>query len=369
MGRPVFATVCLVMLFPLWQAAHADWVLTPSGTHRSLYDIQFCSPDTGFASGDSGTLIMTSDGGRTWRGAPSPGADQPLTGVVFTSGRAGVVLDGAGTLFRTETGGESWSRIAFAKPDPINALALDGQGRLLAANFTVGIYKSSDGGKSWTPAVVQGADSMGAVYAFHFPKPDTGFATSTSGVLRTVDGGNTWAQLLSAKSPDHPSGVILTSIFFPTVQEGYLAGPYYSTLARSQDGGHTFAILSRAPANSLFFPNPDTGYAACNGGKIYRSADRGKTWETQFDLGRERVNLRKLAFPARAMGFAVGDSGVILRYQAGPASLRPSRGTRGSHTRTVGPANRPASFDTLGKKAMDGNPGGGTRRLFPFPRD
>jgi photosystem II stability/assembly factor-like uncharacterized protein len=362
MGRSMLAAAILAGLFLFRQAPYADWGVVASGTRQSLYDIQFISPDTGFAAGDSGTLLLTSDAGRNWRDAQAPSANQTITALAFRSGREGLILDGEGNVYRTETGGASWSRVAFANPDPISALFLDGQGRLFAANYRLGLYKSTDGGKSWAPSAVQGADTLGAIIAFHFPKPDTGYATSTSGVLRTNNGGDTWIQVLSAKSPSHPSGVLLTTIFFLTVQEGLAAGPYYSTIAKSQDGGRSFATLSSARANSLFFPNPDTGYAACLGGVIYRSVDRGKTWGPHFDLDRERISLRKLAFPTPQTGFAVGDSGVILRYQGGPASLRPRRGIRGSQNRSGVPAGRPTSYDSLGKKEMSGNPG--ARRLF-----
>ena len=59
----------------------------------------------GWAVGDSGTVLMTTDGGATWK-KQFVGAQSSLTQVFFVDARTGWVAGSAGTLLATGTGGQ-----------------------------------------------------------------------------------------------------------------------------------------------------------------------------------------------------------------------------------------------------------------------
>jgi len=55
----------LVILFSV-NGAIAQWGVQNSGTTNNLNSVYFTDPDNGWAVGDSGTILHTSDGGLNW---------------------------------------------------------------------------------------------------------------------------------------------------------------------------------------------------------------------------------------------------------------------------------------------------------------
>jgi photosystem II stability/assembly factor-like uncharacterized protein len=345
----------------LTSTLRADWVLQESGTRVMLHSVHFHSEDSGYVCGEAGTLLRTTNRGATWTPVATGAKDTALLEVLFLDSREGLVLGESGYLARTEDGGRTWIRIAPGGGGMLMSLGWNGGGKVFVGNLKGAILVSPDAGRSWSPASVQGLDTTGIATQYHFPSPDLGYATSSHGILKTEDAGRTWNLALSSRSPEHPSGVVLTSLFFLSPTEGLVAGPYYSTIAKTADGARTFSKVSMAAANKIFFPTRDTGYAACHAGKIFRSVDRGATWALHQDIGREAVILSGLHFPGPASGFAVGDSGAIYHYRGAPGSA-----LRGSLRRGSGGRLRMLHlYDSLGKKGTDGS---GSPRIRFRPR-
>lgn len=331
----------------------ADWVPQSSGVRVMLHSVHFHSQDSGYACGEAGTLLRTTDRGATWKPVSTGAKDTALIEVLFLNSREGLVLGESGYLARTGDGGETWTRIAPGGESMLMSLGWNGDGRVFVGNLKGAILVSEDAGRSWSPAVANGLGANDVATHYHFHTPDLGYALSSQGVLETGDGGRTWNLALSIRSPNHPSGVVLTAIFFITPSEGLVAGPYYSTIARTTDRGRTFTKVSATSANAVFFPAADTGYAACHGGKIFRSVDRGATWNLHKDIGREGVILSDLHFTGPASGFAVGDSGAIYHYAGAPSSA-----LRKSPRNPAGPAaqdraRKAPRYDSLGKRSPE----------------
>ena len=60
----------LSLVFLLNQAEAQDWQwLNPKPQANTLNSITFTDPDTGFAVGNSGAIVKTTDGGNTWTSA------------------------------------------------------------------------------------------------------------------------------------------------------------------------------------------------------------------------------------------------------------------------------------------------------------
>jgi photosystem II stability/assembly factor-like uncharacterized protein len=353
-----FALLPFLAALPL----SAEWVSRESGTRAALRSIHFHAMDSAYACGDLGTLLRTGDGGATWTRVPTDAGDTSLIRVFFLDSRQGLVLGEGGYLARTEDGGRSWIRIAPGGGAEVFSLGGNGGGKVFVGTRRGTLLASADAGRTWAPARVQGLDTLGGATQYHFPSPEIGYATSTHGILKTADAGASWNLILSTRSPQHPSGVVLTSVFFTSPTRGFVSGAYYSTISRTLDGGLSFEKVSAAPANTVFFTAADTGYAACHGGKIYRSVDGGATWSLHHDAGRSGVILGDLHFSGPGKGIAVGDSGAIYQYRgAAGTRVRAPRGRRADPAGAKAPAS--LRFDTLGKA----NPprGAGARILFP----
>jgi hypothetical protein len=163
-----------------------------------------------------------------------------------------------------------------------------------------GCYRTTNGGSTWTQ-VLDG----GNIFDLWFVNDNLGFCGGDGGVLaRTTDGGATWEWL------DPPTNAAINSLFFLNDTLGWYAG---NGGARTTDGGDTWTPLNELPqfTMSIFFTDPDTGYAVQYSGYVLRTTDGGDTWETivpaPFDVGMNDAQLVDGAL------LAVGDQGDVFR--------------------------------------------------------
>jgi alpha-tubulin suppressor-like RCC1 family protein len=70
-------------------------------------------PSTCVVVGASGTILRSTDGGRTWRRQPNPISGTPnwLGGVACPSASTCVVVGASGTILRSTNGGRTWRRV------------------------------------------------------------------------------------------------------------------------------------------------------------------------------------------------------------------------------------------------------------------
>jgi photosystem II stability/assembly factor-like uncharacterized protein len=175
--------------------------------------------------------------------------------------RLWLAIEGSG-LFRSDDGGRTWARTATELPANATALAAvgergpsadrTGEGLVLyLASATDGVLASADEGRSWAPAsgVVNGALPTRRVSSLTFDaasgdtavSPDgrtlrgTLYAGTEQGLFRSVDRGQSWARLS-------------------------LAVPVAAIAASGSGGAGTLLAADRE-------------------GAIYRSRDRGVTWD------------------------------------------------------------------------------------------
>ena len=163
--------------------------------------------DSSFLKGLRYRLVGPARGGRvtTVTGVPS----QPKT---FYMGVA------SGGLFRTTDNGATWTPItdgkvplgstgsvAVADSDP-NVIYLGTGSDGVRSNVSTGrgVYKSTDGGETWTFAGLYSAGQIGAV-RIHPTNPDIVWVAAGGdifkpnedrGIFKTTDGGKTWRKLL-----------------------------------------------------------------------------------------------------------------------------------------------------------------------------
>jgi photosystem II stability/assembly factor-like uncharacterized protein len=109
------------------------------------------------AAGFDGTILRSTDGGRTWRRQPSSTSDI-LDGVACPRPSTCVAVGMMGTIVRSTNGGSIWSRQpsgttnnylnnflgAVACPSPSTCVAVGGSTRRSGT-----ILRSTDGGRTW----------------------------------------------------------------------------------------------------------------------------------------------------------------------------------------------------------------------------
>lgn len=84
-----------------------NWKTQSSGVASDLIDITFPTPSVGWAVGQAGTILRTTDGGNTWNKVPGP-TSQDLLRVVATGELAANVTTRRDQTWVTSDGGKTW---------------------------------------------------------------------------------------------------------------------------------------------------------------------------------------------------------------------------------------------------------------------
>jgi photosystem II stability/assembly factor-like uncharacterized protein len=140
-----------------------------------------------------------------------------------------------------------------------------------------------------------------------------------------VNGGLAWQERGSTLTNGEA-----TDAYFATASVGYAVGQAGS-LRKTLDGGGlwtTEASNVTVNLNGIHFLNTDVGYVVGDSGVILKTTDGGGSWQIQSSGTLRR--LHAVRFADLNVGYAVGDSGILLATVNGGSDwmLRPSASTR-----------------------------------------
>ena len=183
-----------------------------------------------------GGAWKTTDGGMVWKpifdkqhvasiGAIAVAPSNPnivYIGTGDVSNVGGSVNQGNG-MWKSTDAGETWQHIGLEDSRHIGAIWVDPHnpdivfvaalGHTFAPNTERGVFKTTDGGKTWQKVLYKD-DKTGAIDVafapdnpkigfaalwYHYVNPDTPFAgllvTGGAGIYKTTDGGDTWTEV------------------------------------------------------------------------------------------------------------------------------------------------------------------------------
>src|SRR6185503_15276030 len=134
-----------------------------------------------------------------------------LRGVSAVSSRVAWASGAQGTVLRTTDGGRSWQRVAVPDAEKLDFRDVDAISERVAYALSIGsgessrIYKTVDGGRRWE---LQFANKDPGVFldamAFWDPGRGIAFSDSVDGrlvILTTVDGGRAWQRVPAEALP------------------------------------------------------------------------------------------------------------------------------------------------------------------------
>ncbi|OGJ89581.1 MAG: hypothetical protein A2487_15185 [Candidatus Raymondbacteria bacterium RifOxyC12_full_50_8] len=211
------------------------------------------------------------------------------------------------------------------------------------------IYHTSDGGATWLQQAYTGLNFQRKhgywYYGIDFTDQNNGtVAGEDSLVATTSDGGNTWTyqkgpqMLVNTDVAPQPyeEGKLYNffrGVFFINQQTGWAVGDN-ACLMKTTDGGATWAqqaislpaeLLDLVDIKDVFFIDPDTGWAVCHlGGGILRTLNGGQNWEWIKTGIHGWFNA--VRFVDHLNGWAVGECGQIMRTSDGGLTWELQRG-------------------------------------------
>ncbi len=306
------------------------WVNQSSAaqTVSNLNGVHFVDALHGWAVGDLGVILATTDGGLDWARQPAPTLDA-LRGVFFPTAAHGFAVGGVGRVLETTDAGDNWNiRTGITSLVPLRDVFFLGPD----LGFIVGdngfLARTDDGGDTWS-TVPSGATSfvLRSVWVTNQPGPDTlAWAVGDGGiVIGSRDAGRTWSVFEPAVTTQDLRGVVRRSN-----TEAFAAGNL-GTVATTVASGDTavwvlgvspgafFALTDVAwPAGDHLYvvgANVSSGVAA-----ILFSADGGQTWTSQPLPAEAPISsneIRSVWFVDANRGWAVGKEGLILHTATG----------------------------------------------------
>lgn len=91
---------------------YTQWVEQFSGTSSHLYDVEFINQNTGWACGDGGNVIKTTNGGINWISYPTGVTVTILTGIHPVNENVIYAVGYWRTLLKSTNGGANWQIIS-----------------------------------------------------------------------------------------------------------------------------------------------------------------------------------------------------------------------------------------------------------------
>jgi photosystem II stability/assembly factor-like uncharacterized protein len=263
-------------------------------------------------------LFTSRDGANSWNRVESPLDGRQIWAVLLLPDDPDVILAGTcpSRLFRSEDAGRTWSepKVKILQECPrimhtrVTAIVADpAQPQTVWAGVEIdGLFKSRDAGHTWQPlgAGLSSRDIHALAIVPENGQPKRLLAATNNDLNLSTDDGETWEPLrvqeslpwsycrALAQPAGDPEVVLLGNGNGPPGSAG--------VVARSSDGGSTWKA-ARMPglANSTLWnfavhpADPELIYASSVSGELYRSVDRGISWEK---LAREFGEIRALAW-------------------------------------------------------------------------
>jgi len=256
------------------------------------------NPDTIFAGLGTGGVWKTANNGVTWTPVFDREAVASVGAVAVSQSDPNIVWVGTGEannrnssswgngVYKSTDGGKTWSNVGLQDSHDIGRIAIHpadtntvyvaALGHLWGANPERGLYKTTDGGKTWTAVLQIDADTGPAgsgtgvvdvaidpgdpniVYAAAYQRRRTPWNFTSggpgSGLYKSSDAGKTW-QKLTQGLPAGPLGRIGIDIYRKNPNVVYV-------IIESDLGGRTRSIEERSREGGLF-----------------RSEDKGESWK------------------------------------------------------------------------------------------
>jgi photosystem II stability/assembly factor-like uncharacterized protein len=258
------------------------------------------------AVGQRGHVVLSDDGGQTWRQAGAP-VSSDLVAVSFPSPTHGWAVGQGGVVIHSSDGGATWTR------------QLDGK---QAVEIALRHYEAQQGSNPAAGQFVEREKRLlegGGTQPFLdvlFESETTGFVVGAfNRIFRTEDGGKTWTPWMD--HTDNPS-----ELHFYAIRRGgtdiYLAGEQ-GMVWRLDAAAQRFVAMPTPYRGTLFGLVAEEGGSLLvfgMRGSLFRSADGGRSW-AQI----------KTASPAGITGGDVlPDGGIVLANQAGGLELSRDHG-------------------------------------------
>lgn len=322
--------ILFLMLLVSETLSQQYWQRVPSPTTKWLTKSYFVDSVYGWASGDSGAIIHTSNGGFSWHEQNSGIANYHIDDIFFINSSTGwaIVNDYLyfGTIIlKTSNGGAVWTNSRY--PDTtivLNTIYFLNSNTGYLGAYTGGIYKTTNGGINWNECYV---DTNYCPVLYRFPKRDISFYNAQTGyacggqidiqglIWKTTNGGSHWFTYCVTPEPLEVIHAINSNKIISAggdFEYGFITAQSYNT-------GDSWIY----DTTGIFGVGKSIAYRTPS--ELWVPLTFSQQWGLNLDSG--SVNSNWLAIPApdstsvynavflsQTNGWAFGSYGAILKY-------------------------------------------------------
>jgi len=307
------------------------WEILPVPTQQRLRSVCFTDSLYGWAAGDSGIILHTTDGGAGWVRQHTDLTDE-IWEVFFLDREKGWASASNFTdppygtrLLKTTDGGANWSVSDYPAEDVFIhcILYLDSLNGWMGGSPHA-LVRTHDGGATWTQAEVDTSTlAFFPVLCIRFYDGRHGYASGgrfdIAGVLwNTHDSGATWRAIDVSQAPaDEVHSLHLFDSLNVMGAGGDPDFGYGVGMTRTTDGGINWLydeLDIQGNAYDLDFRNDTEVWAPLGPRRLMiYSLDGGVTW-SDIDTP-DQTAIYDMTFPDDLHGYAVGKEGAFLKYK------------------------------------------------------
>lgn len=318
--------LCTLMAASFFVSAQNYWREITSGTQKNLLSVSFGNAQTGYIGGEDSLLLKSTNGGQSWQPVATSGfifnaTHKDIIHVNFLNDSTGYAITGnhahpvyTGELYKTTDGGNHWSPIASGNIAGSTTFFFDELNGFEAGSaFFAGYTITRCTGGVWDQYHYFNYDPYDFLYAIDFYNTQYGITGGSRGyIYRTFDAGVSWDtvktntdsairgiqfisdKVLLAATEDDGKGMILST----DSGKSWQLEPTTLTFSYPQ-----LTSLTRSPRDSFIAVGRLT---QSHGGILLY-------WYGSFAANQTVAQpLNSVAMADQNIGFAVGDSGMIV---------------------------------------------------------
>jgi photosystem II stability/assembly factor-like uncharacterized protein len=257
-------------------------------------------PNVFYVGQGDGGVWRSTDYGRTWEPIFDGQETQSIGAIAVAPSNDNILYAASGEglhrpdlsvgdgIYRSSDAGKTWTHLGLRDGQQIPALAVDptNPNRLFAAvlghpygpNAERGIFRSEDGGATWTKVLYKDDKTGGSAVVIDPKNPQVVYASlweetlgpwedrnsysgTDGGLFKSIDGGSTWTPLTNGL----PSGLVQINVAIAASDTQRI----YATLSTKSEGG----------------------YGSGRGLGVYRSDDAGASWRKITDDPRPAMKI------------------------------------------------------------------------------
>jgi photosystem II stability/assembly factor-like uncharacterized protein len=277
-----------------------------TGGSSTMYGLYFVNTDTGYAAGDNGSVLKTTNGGSSWSSLTT-GVSDFLFNIYFVDDTTGFACGNSGRIIKTIDGGNSWVSLTTGTTSRFYDIYFSDTNNGIAVG-AFGLYmKTIDGGANWTSPTSPTSEN---IYNLRYSAGVLMALCADGVLLRSVNHGNTWTSIMAGNDDHYVAHINNNGV-------GISGGD--ASVYKTTDYGANWTLLKGGSPHSLLtkvsFADNNyglaVGYMTTGGNQnaIIRTSNGGNSWVTELVSSASNSGLLGCHLLANGEGVIGGSSG------------------------------------------------------------